>query len=221
MSPRNTLHGLLLPLLLLLPFLGACTGVRTLSEPVVHIKTSGGEELGVCTDYGLVFLGRSARSGPAEVTSWFGDGPSIEKVVIEPVGGPIYTASTEIRLPDCTLEFRSPKAGETLWVHGRDAAGPWKEKVVVLEDPRLFGLVTTVPDRLRGHPEYIGAGVFVVPEEREHEKRLAGLVSGRILLQTKDGEREYLAVVGPEHLWRLVARGAPDRKGWIYREDIL
>jgi hypothetical protein len=30
-----------------------------------------------------------------------------------------------------------------------------------------------------------------------------------------------LAICGPEHLWRLVARGAPERKRWIYREDVL
>jgi len=201
--------------------LASCTGVRTIADPVVHIRTPAGEELGVNTDYGLVFLGRTARSGPAEVTSWYGDGPSIEKVVIEPVGGSIYTAETEIRLPECVMEFETPAAGTELWIYGRDPYGPWKEKVTVLEEPRVLGIVTTIPQRLYGRPEFIGAGLFVVPEENEHEKRLVGLVSGRVILQTKQGEREYLAICGPEHLWRLVARGAPERKRWIYREDVL
>lgn len=191
-----------------------------MADPVVQIRTNGGSELGVSTDYGLVFLGRTARSGPAEVTAWFGDGPNIEKVVIEPVGGTIYTAQTEIRLPECPMDFDAPAPGSKLVVYGRDEAGPWTEPVVVLEDPRILGLVTTVPDRLRGRPDYMGAGVFRVPAD-EHDKRLVGLVAGRVLLQTKQGEREFLAVVGAEHLWRLVARGAPDRSRWIYREDIL
>ena len=211
---------LLLAALPLLAAFASCRGVRTVADPVVQIRTGGGQELGVSTDYGLVFLGRTARSGQAEVTAWYGDGPSIEKVVIEPVGGTIYTAQTEIRLPECQMDFDTPAPGTRLVVYGRDAQGPWQEPVVVLEDPRILGLVTTVPDRLRGRPECTGAGVFVVPDD-EHEKRLVGLVAGRVLLQTKQGEREFLAVVGAEHLWRLVARGAPDRTRWIYREDIL
>lgn len=211
---------LLLALLPLLATLASCRGVRTVADPVVQIRTSGGQELGVSTDYGIVFLGRTARSGTAEVTAWYGDGPSVEKVVIEAVGGTIYTAQTEIRLPECQMDFETPVPGSQLVIHGRDARGPWKEKVVVLEDPRILGLVTTVPDRLRGKADCTGAGVFAVPAD-EHEKRLVGLVAGRVLLQTKQGEREFLAVVGAEHLWRLVARGAPDRSRWIYREDVL
>ena len=92
----------------------SCQGVRTLADPTLVMQTSGGSELGVSTDYGIVFLGRTARSGPVQVIAWFGDGPNIEKTVIEPVGGGVYTAETEIRLPHVEMSFEDPLPGTKL-----------------------------------------------------------------------------------------------------------
>lgn len=213
----------LLLLLGLLPFATACQGVRTLSDPTVTIETNGGAELGVSTDYGIVFLGRTARSGPARVTAWFGDGPNIEKTVIEPVGGGIFTAETEIRLPRIPMSFDDPRPGATLVVIGRSSTGPWSEAVTVEEDPRVLGLVTSVPARLRNAPDQVGAGVYVVPDGEMTRRKLVGLVSGRMLLGAGTGEREFLTVVGPTELWRLVSHRHEPRtmRRWVYREDIL
>jgi hypothetical protein len=203
--------------------LSSCVGVRTLADPMLEIRTRGGSELGVSTDYGVVFLGRTARSGPVEITAWFGDGPNIEKSVIEPVGNGIYTAETEIRLPQALLTFENPKPGTKLLVIGRTAKGLWKNWVVVESDPRVLGIVTSIPLELQDAPDQVGAGVFIVPEEDETQKRLVGLVSGRIALRTAQGEREFLTVVGPTDLWRLVShrREQPTRRRWVYREDIM
>lgn len=203
---------------------GGCTGMRTLSDPTLLVETSGGRELGVATDYGVVFLGRTARSGRASITAWFGDGPSLEKAVIEPIGPELCTADTPIRLPDVVMDFRDPRPGERLHVYGRDAAGPWNSVVTVESDPRILGLVTTIPDRLRGASDQIGAGVYTIPEGGDsRSKRLVGLVAGTIRLRTTTGDREYLAIVGPQDLWRLVTNGrdAGSRRPWIYREDVL
>lgn len=200
----------------------ACQGVRTISDPTLVLATSGGTELGVSTDYGIVFLGRTAKAGPIEVTAFFGDGPNIEKSVIEPVGGGLYTAETEIRLPTTELAFEDPSPGTTLYVSGHDASGGWTEPVVVAEDARVLGIVTSVPARLRGATTQIGAGVYLAPEGEAHARRLIGLVSGRVVLGTGAAAREYLTVVGPTDLWRLVAhrREEPAPKRWIYREDV-
>jgi hypothetical protein len=145
-----------LALLLVVSLLcSACQGVRTLSDPTLVIETSGGRELGVSTDYGIVFLGRTARSGPAEITAWFGDGPNIEKTVIEPVGNGLYTAETEIRLPQVEMSFDDPAPGRELVVVGRTSAGPWSERVTVVDDQRVLGIVTTIPERLRNAADQI------------------------------------------------------------------
>ncbi len=218
----STTRALLL--LALCAALPACAGVRTLSDPTVTVHTRGGEELGVATDYGLVFLGRTARAGPIQITAWYGDGPNIEKSIIEPVGPVLCTADTPLRLPDVRLDFRQPRAGDVLWVYGRDALGGWKAEVKVADDPRVLGLVTDVPARLAGADDQVGAGVYSYPVAGdERSKRLVGLVAGRIRLRTTAGEREYLAIVGPEELWRIVThrKDAGARRRPVYREDIL
>lgn len=217
------------PLALLVALLFAlltsgCAGMRTLSDPTLLVETSGGRELGVATDYGIVFLGRTARAGPVRITAWFGDGPSLEKTVIEPIGPELCTAASPIRMPDVTMEFRDPEPGETLHVFGRDAKGGWNAPVTVESDPRVLGLITTIPEQLRNAPDQIGAGVYVYPAGGdERTKKLVGLVAGTIRLRTTDGEREFLAIVGPQDLWRLVANrhDAGGRRAWIYRDDIL
>jgi hypothetical protein len=213
----------LLALVVLVPLLGSCVGVRTLSDPTLEIRTTGGRELGVSTDYGVVFLGRTARSGPVEITAWFGDGPNIEKTVIEPVGDGIFTAETEIRLPEVVLTFGDPAPGSKLVVYGRSKQGPWHHEVTVVSDPRVLGLITTIPEELRAAPDQVGAGVYIWPEGDEKQKMLVGLVSGKIVLGTSAGEREFLTIVGPTDLWRLVSHRHehPSRRRWVYREDIL
>ena len=201
----------------------SCAGTREVQDPTVVIQTSGGTELGVSTDYGIVFLGRSARSGSVEVTAWFGDGPSIEPSVIEPIGGGLYTAETEIRLPRVPMTFVQPRPGDLLHVVGRNGSRLWDAEVEVRSDPRVWGLLLDVTDELRNRPDQVGAGVFAYREDDANKKMLVGLVSGILRLETARGPREFLTVVGPEELWRLVAhrRDHLRRKPWVYREDIL
>ena len=198
----------------------SCVGNRAVVDPVLQISTPGGSELGVATEFGVVFLGRTARSGAIEVTAWFGDGPSIEPTVIEPVGGGLYTAETEIRLPSVPMTFFQPHEGEILIIVGRTERGQWEKRVKVLSDPRVYGILLEVPLEIRARPDQIGAGVF---SEREGDRRLVGLVSGRLSIESADGDIEYLTVMGPEDLWRLVTHRR-DRlrfKPWVYRDDVM
>lgn len=202
----------------------SCTGTRLLSNPTVSIRTDGGTELGVSTNYGVVFLGRTAQGGEVEVTAFYGDGPNVERSVIEPVGGGLYTAEMEIRLPDVPLRFIEPLPGERLYLMGMDRGKRWTEKVTVLSDARVEGVLLEVPKRLRNRPDQIGAGVFWMPGDDElKDLELVGLVSGRIRIERGGDVREYMTVVGPTTLWRLVAhrRNQLERERWIYRQDIL
>ncbi len=200
----------------------ACVGSRLLADPTLSIRTPKGNELGVATDHGLVFLGHTASSGRAEVTAWYGDGPSIEPVVIEPVGGGLYTAETEIQLPAVTISFVDPKPGESLTVVGRNAQGTWEATVAVADEPRALGILTSIPKELRGRDDQTGAGVFVQDPEDKRRRQLVGLVAGIVSFQSAGATREYLAVVGPQDLWRLVTHRHDEqrKRRWIYREDI-
>lgn len=203
--------------------LSGCRGTRALVDPIVEVRTAGGTELGVSTDYGVVFLGRTAQAGPVEITAWFGDGPSIEDSTIEPIDDGVYTAEVEIELPSVPLLFVDPGPGEFVAVQGRTEAGSWREVVTIASDPRVFGLIIEMPEALRGRDDQIGAGVFRYIEEDRERLQLYGLVSGRLVLETPEGTKEYATVMGPEQLWRLVTlkRHYPRRKPQVYRDDIL
>jgi len=200
-----------------------CVGSRTLTDPLLEIRTEHGNELGVSTDYGVVFLGRTAQAGPVEITAFFGDGPSIESSVIEPIGGGLFTAETEIRLPQVSMSFDEPHPGASVLVVGRNRDGEWTREMKVVNDSRVLGILLAIPSELENSPDQVGAGVYVVPELGEEAKILLGLVSGKITLHDKNGDRSYLTVVGPDDLWRLVVhrRDLLQRRRWVYRQDIL
>jgi len=219
MPHTNSSHALwLLPLLL-----ASCAGTRTLADPTLLIQTDGGVELGVSTEYGVVFLGRTARSGDVDMTAWFGDGPSIEKSAIEPLGGDLFTAETEIRLPTVPLSFDDPAPGDVLTVVGREGGAVWSQDVRVLSDPRVYGILLEVPEQMRGRSDQIGAGVYSIPGGDLSKMRLVAIASGVITISTSSGDTDYLAAFGPQQLWRLVThrRDHNRRKPWVYRDDIL
>ena len=209
----------------LLPLLtAACVGSRRAIDPTLQLRSEHGMELGVSTDYGIVFLGNATDAGPVEITAWFGDGPSIETTVVEPIGHGLYTAETEIVLPSVALAFSVPETGTAVEVRGRRGWQTWSLELAIAEHPQVEGLLLEFPGDL---PEdgpkidQVGAGVYV--QGRNETMRLLGLVSGILVLETEYGSSRYLTVVGPDQLWRLVAhyRAEPLQKRWVYREDIL
>lgn len=207
----------------LLATLAACQGTRNVMDPILEIQTPGGQELGVSTDYGVLFLGRTARSGEVNVIAWFGDGPSLEISVIEPLGDGLYTAETQIRLPVVPITFRMPRAGDTVRIEGRHGADRWQAEAEVLTDPRVEGLLMTLPRELENAADQVGAGIFVNDPETGR-KQLVALVSGVLELTDEDGATvRYLTAMGPEQIWRLVTRRQDllQRRRWIYREDVL
>jgi hypothetical protein len=210
--------------LLLAVLLGACTGTRLLTHPTVLIEGPAGQELGASTDYGVVFLGRSVRTGEVELTVWYGDGPDIERTIVEPVGEGLYTAETEIAIPSVPIDFGRPVAGEVLLMIGLDAEGRlWEAEVSAVVHDSVTGILIAVPPVLSEVPDQTGAGIYRLPDGERRFMRLVGLVSGRLRLATTDGPSEYLTVVGARDLWRLVTRrrSEVDRNRWIYRDDIL
>lgn len=200
--------------------LASCAAAtRNVQDPTLDIRTSGGNELGVSTPYGVLFLGHTARSGEIEVTAWFGDGPTIEPSVIEPLGGGLYTAQTEILLPTTRMTFRAPRPGDKVTLIGRRGREPWSAEATVRYDPRVEGILLSVPSEVRSDDQ-TGAGVYVGPED---DRRLVGLVSGRLRLDTADGRsRDFLTVVGPDDTWRLVVhnRSIQRKPRTVYRYDV-
>lgn len=199
-----------------------CVGVATYrslsSDPVVEIHGAGAGELGVSTDYGVVFLGRTARSGRVEFSAWFGDGPSREEGVVESIGGGLYATRSEIVVPTAPITFTTPPAGTLVRVRGRRAGQAFEFEARLATDERAEGLLLEPnPDLDRLTEGDTGAGIFVV--EAGRPSYLLGLVSGRVTLP---GGRRLVTAVGPRDLWRLVVhrRNSDRPRQKVYRDDI-
>jgi len=202
--------------------IGACQGPGPVQDPTVVIEGNSGAELGVTTDYGILFLGRHSRAGRISLTAWFGDGPSLESTIVEPVGAGIYTAETEIQLPSVPLTFVSPKEGETVLVSGRRGRERWVKEAKVVRDRRVIaGILLDLGSATELTEDQVGAPVLIQLEDGNWY--CVGVVSGKLRLTTPTGEVEYVTVLGPENTWRLVAhrRNIDRRQRWVYREDVL
>ena len=220
LNPCAKWLALALPMLLLAG-LASCSGTRKVLDPVVKIRTAGGSELGVSTNHGVVFLGTTAERGEVEVEAYFGDGPSIESSVIEPVGGGLFTAEMDIKLQQVPLSFEEPRDGETVEILGRKGNRRWSVLTRVRTDPRVLGLLLEVPSGFPDDPDQVGAGVY--RKKSKFERELIGLVTGKIQLERRGSLRKYLPVAGPTVMWRFAAhrRDHKRRKPFVYREDIL
>lgn len=213
-------------LLLALPLLAACQIQTTIEstakstvDPVVVLHGAGGDELGVSTDYGILFLGRTAQSGRIEYTAFFGDGPAREAGLVEAVGGGVFAAEAEILLPSVPLCFEPPPAGTVVWVRGRRGGEPYEFEAALAADERVSGVLLVPNEELDAlTDDDLGAGVFHLVPGRPMQ--LLGLVSGRLTL---DERRAYVTVLGPDELWRLVVhrRNSDRPRRWVYREDLM
>ncbi|MCP5023223.1 MAG: hypothetical protein GY930_15820 [bacterium] len=213
----------LLPVVILTCLLTSCVGSRKGVDPTVRIMGENGTELGVTTHYGVLFLGRYSNAGPVEIEAVFGDGPSIEFSVIEPLGAELYTAETTARLPAVPMTFQALKPGQKVILRGRTAKRSWQRSVKVRTHESVHGILLETCREMNGHPDQIGAGVFLNKTSRPEDLRLIGLVSGRITLQIDGKSKTYLTVKGPESLWRMVThkRQFPRTRKWVYRDDVM
>ena len=226
-APRRTGGRLALAALALA---GACStpppAPRFAGDPTVLLRTEAGGELGVSTSYGVVFLGRGARSGEVEFEVHFVDGPSFERGIVEPLGDGLYVTRAEIQLPTVPLAFDVPAPGTRVLVRGRWPGATTENALYELElevaaDERVDGLLLDPGSELTEFGAVpMGAGVFV---EEEGQRRLVGLVTGELSLAIGSSTREYLTVAGPDRLGLLVSHGRDnDRlRRRVYRRDVL
>jgi len=188
-------------------------------DPTVLVRTANGVELGVSTTHGVVFLGSTAISGEAELVSWFGDGPSLEPSLIEPLGDGLYTLPVDIDLPAVAIGFELPEPGAELVVRGRDDNGPWEREVRRASGLPVLGLLLDPPSEPLP-ARSIGAGIYT--RDRLGHLRLVGLLSGRATVETDGATREVLCALGPLDLWRVVThpRNRQRADPWVHRDDL-
>ncbi len=184
--------------------------------PVVQITTTRGTELGVSTDEGILFLGRTAQQGPAKVFYFLGPSPLVEVGEVLPLGGPLSTVQLEVDIPTIPISFEPVRPGEELVLMGLDGPRVWQHPVRAVDNAELVnGTVLEQPAGLELQPWHIGAGVF---RRTDGGLALVGLLKGRARI---DGEPDMLLMAGlPEfRLAFLEPHAAVPKIEVLYRSD--
>jgi len=154
------------------------------------------------------------------MTVWFGDGPSIEASIIEPLGDGLYLAQGEILMPMAEVAFMEPGPGDRIFARGRRGAEVWEVELFPVDDPRVEGLAFRSAKTLPNSVDQVGAGVFWHDPDRDRNL-LIGLISGSV--QVGEGGPRYVTAIGGEGLWRLVAhrQDSSNEGHFVYRDDVL
>jgi hypothetical protein len=164
-------------------------------RPIMRIETRGGVEMGVGTEVGILFLGRTAQEGPCRVHYWLGPTPLVEDGAVERWGGVFYRALMDLNHPYARFLDRDLRDDDTLFALLLDG------QEVALQRARtetIAGDVVAWP----GRDLPAGTGVFL---RDDRGLVFVGLVAGRI--ETGDGR--YLVHTGTTALREALLTAKP------------
>jgi len=179
-------------------------------RPVVRIETRGGTELGVGTDAGILFLGRTAQAGPCRIHYWLGPTPLVEDGVVEPYGGVFFKATMDLHHQQVPFLDRELAADEPLLALLTDGRSFEEVPLERARGPVVDGDVVAWP----GRDLPAGTGVFVRDERGLH---VVGMIAGRLEL----GDERYLVHTGIS-AWRealLTAKPRRPERHVVHRPD--
>ena len=113
--------------------------------PVARIETTGGVEFGATTREGILFLGRTAQSGPCRVLHLIGPSPSVEDGVIEHKGGVFYIADMDLKHQNIPILPRQLRPEDELVAMFLDGIEVKQMPVQLANDPDVQGDVLVWP----------------------------------------------------------------------------
>ena len=200
---------------------GACTGwlfsgvqYPSQERPVVRIETQKGVELGAATTDGILFLGRTAQSGPCRVLYYLGPTPLEESGVIRPAGGVYFRAEIQLKHQSAPLLAREPTPEDPL------VAMVFAGREVLTLPLRLWRGDGVAGSLLEwpGRPLPAGTPVFTPIDGRYH---LVGLVAGKATIDSGGQQRELLVYAGMDRLREMLHAPTvyPPPKEVIFRPD--
>lgn len=163
------------------------------ARPVVRIDTQGGVEFGAATEFGVLFLGRTATSGPCRVHYFLGEQLLVDDGIISRFGGPFVAANIDLT-----------HQGARLWTDPLDPNVPLIAMTVengtaerlpvrLAREADIDGDVLIAPER----PLPIGTPLFVPDPDGDDDLWFVGLVSGEATLERPgQAASRYLVFAG-------------------------
>lgn len=150
----------------------------SMPQAAVSIRSDRGSEQGVDTEVGILFLGRTVRSGPVDVTFYVNGASFTYPGTVQSGEGTIALVSTPFVAQLVALADAPVQPGEIARVAGVKGGTIWEHPVMATQDPALYGNILDVAP-VEGIPpltleQLSGAGIYVWREERW---RLAGIAT--------------------------------------------
>lgn len=176
------------------------TGVPTVdrSRPVALVQTTEGVEHAATTEYGVLFLGRTATEGPCRVQYFLGPTPLVEDGTIESAGGMFYRAAIDLKTQHIpVLERPLGPEDEIVAMFAADG-GVDTVSVELARDEYAAG------NLLDAYGSEVPAGAAVLAIDDDGDYRFAGLVSGKATLRGQGWTREYYAFAGVDRVREML-----------------
>lgn len=170
------------------------------SRPVVLVETTGGIEPGAATEFGVLTLGRSARTGPCRVHYFLGPTPIIETGKLVGTGSTFVRAEIDLKTQMIRVLDRTPTTADQLLVmwtlDGETTQSTWVELATgngiegdVLRDP--------------GQPLPTGASVLC--RSVDGGWLFAGLVAGKATVESGAATGDYWVFAGVDRVREMLA----------------
>ena len=147
------------------------------SRPVARIETRGGVELGATTEYGVLFLGRTATEGPCRIHYFLGPTPVVEDGTVESTGSSYYRAEMDLKNQSIRVLEREVEPGDSLVAMYMAGFDVQTVDVSLSQDPEVDGYVLSWPGAS------LPAGAAILLRTPEDDYRFVGLVSGEAELR--------------------------------------
>ncbi|MGA0060933.1 MAG: hypothetical protein ACO3RU_15240 [Planctomycetota bacterium] len=165
------------------------------SRPIARIETQGGVEYGATTEFGVLFLGRTATEGPCRVRMFLGEQLIVDDGQIEPFGAGIWRAQTDLVGQGAPL-WTSPITGE------EDLVALCLDESLAVDVPVRLALLDGVDGYVLEAPDRdLPAGTPIFVRDAAERLWFAGLVSARATLQLSGGaQTDLLVFAGPRAL---------------------
>ncbi len=195
-------------------FFSAANPMPDKSRPVARIETLGGVEYGATTEYGILFLGRTATEGPCRVHYFLGPTRVVEDGAVVPTGGYSARAEMDLKNPSIPILDREVQAGDTLVAMYMAGLDVQTVSVSLAQDPAVEGDVLDWP----GQPLPAGAAVLL---DTPDGYRFIGLVSGEAVLQRDGDSKRFVLFAGSNQMrdMLLVPERYPTEERIVHRPD--
>lgn len=168
------------------------------TRPVALIETTGGVELGATTEYGILTLGRTAKTGPCRVHYFLGPTPMVEDGTIGGTGSAFWLAESDLRTQHLRVIDHGPTAAdELLAMWTPDGVNTQEVPVKLAAEPGITGDVLADP----GCVLPPGAAIFA---RDEADLRFVGLVSA-VVTQAGGGGPRYYTFAGVDRVREMLA----------------